>query len=133
MDILVRLLVAGGVMGLIDWIWLGYVAKRLYEAEIGKLLLDKPLMGPAVLFYALYVVGIVMFAVNPAIEKQSWQYALGMGSLFGFIAYATYDLTNLATLKGWSTKIVVIDMLWGAVLTGAVAVVTYLVVTKWFS
>ncbi len=129
-DFLIRLLIAGGVMGLIDWIWLGFVAKKLYYAEIGKLLLEKPFMPAALLFYVLYVVGIVVFAVNPAIEKQSWQYALGYGALFGFLAYATYDLTNWATLKGWSAKIVVIDMLWGAFLTGAVAALTFFIVTK---
>ena len=120
-------------MGLIDFIWLGYVAKKLYYDEIGALLLDKPNMTAAVLFYVIYVIGIVAFAINPAIEKSSWQYALGYGALFGLIAYATYDLTNLATLKGWSTKIVVIDMAWGAVLTGTVAVATYWIVTKWLS
>lgn len=131
--VFVQLLVAGVVMGAIDFIWLGYVAKKLYYDEIGALLLDKPNMAAAVLFYVIYVIGIVAFAVSPAIEKGSWQYALGYGALFGTIAYATYDLTNLATLKGWSTKIVVIDMAWGAILTGSVAVITYWVVTKWLS
>lgn len=129
-DIILRLLVAGGVMGLLDWIWLGFVAKKLYYSEIGKLLLDKPFMPAALLFYVLYVIGIVVFAVSPAIEKSSWQYALGYGALFGLLAYATYDLTNWATLKGWSPKIVVIDMVWGAFLTGSVAVTTFFVVTK---
>ena len=132
-DFLVRLLIAGGVMGVIDWVWLGFVAKKLYYDEIGKLLLDKPFMPAAITFYILYVIGIVAFAINPAIEKSSWQYALGYGALFGLLAYATYDLTNWATLKGWSAKIVVIDMLWGALLTGTVALVTFWAVTKWMA
>lgn len=131
--VITQFIVAAIVMGLIDFIWLGYVAKKLYYHEIGALLLDKPNMTAAVLFYLIYVVGIVAFAISPAIDKGSWQHALGYGVLFGVIAYATYDLTNLATLKGWSTKIVVIDMAWGGVLTGTVAVATYWIVTKWLS
>ncbi|HRF28334.1 MAG TPA: DUF2177 family protein [Candidatus Saccharibacteria bacterium] len=133
MDILLKLLIAGGVMGVIDGIWLGVIAKQLYRSELGKLLLEKPNMVAAVAFYVIYVVGILMFAVNPALEKDSWQYALGYGALFGFVAYATYDLTNLATLKDWPVKIVIIDMIWGALLTGVVSVVTFWVVQQWFS
>lgn len=121
MDILLRLLIAGGIMGVLDFFWLGFVAKKLYYSEIGKLLLDKPNMVPALIFYVIYVVGIVVFVVNPALEKGSWLQALGFGALFGFVAYATYDLTNLSTLKDFSTKIVVIDMIWGALLTAVVA------------
>jgi uncharacterized membrane protein len=133
MQTLTQLLVAGGVMGVLDFLWLGFVAKKLYQAEIGTLLLAKPNMVAAVLFYAIYVIGIVLMVTQPAIDKGSLMHALGYGALFGFVAYATYDLTNLATLKGFSSKIVVIDMLWGTVLTATVAGVTYAVVTKWLS
>ncbi len=132
MNILLQFVIAAVVMGVIDALWLGKIAKKLYYQEIGSLLLKKPNMPAAVAFYVIYVVGIVLFAVNPALEIASWHYALGYGALFGFIAYATYDLTNLATLKGWSRKIVIVDMAWGAVLTGTVAVVTYLVMSQWF-
>ena len=131
MELIVKLLVAGGVMGVLDFLWLGFVAKKLYYSEIGKLLLEKPNMPAALLFYVIYVVGVVVFVVTPALEKQSWQHALGYGALFGFVAYATYDLTNLATIKGFSAKIVAIDLAWGAVLTATIAVVTYLVVAAW--
>lgn len=130
MDIILRLLVAGGVMGLLDFVWLGYIAKKLYYGEMGKILLDKPNMIPALLFYVIYVVGVVVFVVNPAIAKDSLIHAIGYGAMFGFVAYATYDLTNLATLKGFSTKVVVVDLVWGAVLTAAVAGVTYLVLHR---
>jgi uncharacterized membrane protein len=130
-NFLIKMLIAGGIMGLIDGVWLGVIAKKLYYTELGKLLLEKPNMTAAILFYVIYVVGIVVFAINPAIEKGSWQVALWQGALFGFVAYATYDLTNLATLKGWSEKIVIIDMLWGALLTAVVAAVTYLAVSQW--
>lgn len=99
MELLIKLLAAGGIMGVLDFIWLGFIAKKLYYGEMGKLLLEKPNMPPALLFYVIYVVGVVLLLVNPALEKDSWQYALGYGALLGFVAYATYDLTNLATLK----------------------------------
>ncbi|MGB4768075.1 MAG: DUF2177 family protein [Candidatus Saccharimonas sp.] len=133
MDLIIKLLVAGGIMGLIDFVWLGFIAKKLYQTEMGSILLDKPNMLPAILFYIIYVMGIVVFVINPAIEKGSLAYAAGYGALFGLVAYATYDLTSLSVLKGFSTKIVVIDLLWGAVLTAAVASITYLVVSKWIS
>ncbi len=108
-------------MGLLDFVWLGFVAKKLYWSEMGKLLLDKPNMVPALIFYVIYVIGVVVLVVNPALTKDSWLYALGLGAFFGFVAYATYDLTNLSTMKGFSAKIVVIDMIWGALLTAVVA------------
>ncbi len=131
MDVVIKLLVAGGVMGLMDFLWLGYVAKKLYYGEMGALLLKKFNTMPALLFYAIYVVGTIIFVVNPALEKSSWQHALGYGALFGFATYATYDLTNLATLKGFSTKVVVVDLLWGTFLTAVVCVLTYLAMKGW--
>lgn len=128
MDILIRLLIAGGVMGALDFVWLGFIAKNLYYGEMGKILLEKPNVLAAGLFYLIYVVGVVMLVVNPALEKSSWQHALGYGALLGFVAYATYDLTNLATLRGFSAKVVVIDLAWGAFITAAVAVVAYFAV-----
>ena len=133
MDFLVKLLVAGGVMGVIDFVWLSVVANKFYKSQIGTLLLEKPNMLAAVAFYIIYVVGIVVFVLTPALEKNSWQYAAGYGALFGLIAYATYDLTNLATLKGWTLKLVVVDLLWGAALTGGVAVISYWVIRQWIS
>ncbi len=133
MELLVKLLVAGGVMGVLDFLWLGFVAKKLYYDEMGKLLLEKPNMGAALIFYAVYVVGVVLFVVTPALEKGSLGYAALYGALFGFVAYATYDLTNLAVLKGYSTKIAIIDMAWGAALTATVATVTVFVIQRFFS
>lgn len=121
----VRLLVAGGVMGLLDFVWLGTVAKTFYRSQIGRLLLDKPNMTAAVLFYVIYVVGVVAFVVSPALEKGSLSYALSRGALLGFVAYATYDLTNLATMKGFTVKVVLVDMLWGTLLTAVVAGATF--------
>lgn len=133
MELILKLLVAGGVMGLLDYVWLGFIAKKLYYSEMGRILLDKPNMLPALIFYAIYVIGIVIFVVNPALAKGSLGHAAGYGALFGLVAYATYDLTNLAVTKGFSSKIVVIDMIWGVVLTASVASLTYLAVRAWLS
>jgi len=125
-----QLLVAGGVMAVLDFVWLGTVAKTFYRSQIGKLLLDKPNMTAAVLFYVIYVVGVVLFVIAPAFEKASLSYALTRGALFGFVAYATYDLTNLATMKGFTPRVVVVDMLWGTFLTTVVAGVTFAVLHR---
>lgn len=116
-------------MGVLDFIWLGVVAKKIYYDEMGSILLKKPNMAPAVLFYAIYVIGVVVFVVLPSLATGTWVSAVGMGALFGFVAYATYDLTNLATLKGFSKKIVVIDLAWGAFITAAVSLFSFMAVT----
>ena len=128
MELLIKLLAAGGIMGVLDFVWLGFVAKKLYYSEMGSILLEKPNMPAALLFYVIYVVGVVLFVVNPALQNNSWQHALGYGALFGLVAYATYDLTNLATLKGFSSKIVVIDLAWGMALTAVVSLGAYAIV-----
>lgn len=126
----IKLLVAGGIMALIDAIWLSVVANKFYKDQLGPLLLEKPNMVAAVLFYVIFVVGIVVFAVLPAVAAGDWKVALGYGALLGLVAYATYDLTNLATLKGFPVKIVIVDLIWGTVLTGTVATLTYLIVNR---
>ena len=89
---------------------------------------EKPDWMAAILFYLLYIIGLVFFVINPALEKSSWQYALFAGLFFGFITYATYDLTNLATLKDWPLTITIIDLIWGSVLGASVSVVTYAII-----
>lgn len=128
-SIWVQILVAGGVMGVLDFIWLSVVAKNFYRAELGSALLDKPNMLAAVLFYIIYIVGVVAFVIAPALDKGSWSHAVLFGALFGLVAYATYDLTNLATLKAFTPKLVAVDLIWGAALTATVAAVTYWVVS----
>lgn len=126
----IKLLVAGGIMAIIDAVWLSVVANKFYKDQLGPLLLEKPNMVAAVLFYVIFVVGIVVFAVMPAVAAGDWKVALGYGALLGLVAYATYDLTNLATLKGFPVKIVIIDLIWGTLLTGTVATLTYLIVNR---
>lgn len=132
MDTFVKLLVVAAIMGVLDFVWLGYLSKKLYQSEIGSLLLKKPNMGAAILFYVIYVIGVVVFVVNPALANESLAYAAGYGALFGFVAYATYDLTNLAVIRGFTKKIVAIDLAWGALLTAVVASGAYIVLSWWF-
>ena len=109
----------------IDYVWLTRVATRFYFERLGHVLLEKPLLGPAAAFYAVYVVGIVIFAVAPALKDGSGITALVYGALFGFFAYATYDMTNYATIKDWSLTVSIVDTLWGSFLTGTSAYLGY--------
>ena len=129
-DFLIKLLVAGGIMGVIDALWLSVVANRFYKSQLGPMLLEKPNMISAIIFYVIFVVGVVVLAVLPAVQAGDWKVALGLGALLGLVTYATYDLTNHATLKGFPLTVVVVDIIWGVVLTAAVATLTYLVVTR---
>ena len=105
----------------IDIAWLGLIAKKFYAEQLGDMLLESPKWGVAIIFYLLYIAGIVFFAVKPALESETVLKATLYGALFGFFCYATYDLTNLATLKGWQPKMVIVDIVWGTVLTAACA------------
>ncbi|MBK1793104.1 DUF2177 family protein [Devosia sp. WQ 349] len=109
----------------VDFVWLGFLAIGFYRSEIGHLLLDKPNMTAAVVFYLFYVIGIVGFAILPALNANSWVWALVAGVALGLIAYGTYDFTNLATLKDWSWKVTVVDLIWGGAITGGAAVAGY--------
>jgi len=109
----------------IDLIWLGGIAKNFYNTHLAEFLAPSVNWTAAMIFYLLYIVGIIVFAVSPALEKQSLLQAAILGGLFGFFTYATYDLTNLATLKDWPLTVVVVDILWGTVLGASVASSSY--------
>ncbi|MBB5868770.1 putative membrane protein [Allocatelliglobosispora scoriae] len=132
-DFLIRFLIAGVLFAAIDAVWLSVVANKFYKSQIGPLLLAKPNFAAAVVFYVIYLVGVVAFVVAPALEKGSWQYALGYGALLGLVTYATYDLTNLATLKGFTLPVVIVDLIWGVVLTASVSFLTYTVADRWLN
>jgi len=102
----------------IDFVWLSR-ATSFYRLELGDLLADKPNLIIAGFFYALYVAGILVLAVLPAERNGSWVIALLLGGVLGLVAYGTYDLTNLATLNGWSLKVALVDLVWGTLLTAA--------------
>lgn len=114
----------------VDMAWLGFIAKDLYKKYLGSFLSDKVNWPAAIIFYLLFIIGIFYFAILPAVEKKSLAKAIISGALFGFFTYATYDLTNLATLKDWPLPIVFIDIIWGAVLTGIVSTAGFYIV-KW--
>ena len=119
--LLTSYLAAGLVMGVLDFVWLRATVDPIYQPVLGAVLAEKPNMQAAVAFYLVYLAGVVIFAIRPALADGDWKTALVRGALFGLFAYATYDLTNLATLKVWSLKISLMDMTWGTVLTAAAA------------
>ncbi len=108
------------VMVAIDLVWLGVIAKPLYQQGIGHLMAAEPKLGAAALFYLLYPVGLMVFAVLPG-ASPAWGDTALKAALFGFFAYATYDLTNLATLKEWPTSLALIDMAWGTAVSAVAA------------
>ncbi|MCA9427699.1 MAG: DUF2177 family protein [Candidatus Omnitrophica bacterium] len=105
----------------IDGLWLGVVAKNLYQKHLGEMLRDNPNWLAAILFYLLFIGGLVIFAILPGLQSESAKKPLLLGALFGLMTYATYDLTNLATLKGWPLKVTVVDLIWGTILAGSVS------------
>lgn len=104
-----------------DFAWLGWIAKGFYAKGLGGLLLARPNIAAAIAFYLIYAAGVQVFCVYPALAAGSWSRASLAGALFGFFAYATYDLTNLATLKGWPLSVALVDLVWGTVLTAVAA------------
>ena len=127
-------LIAYGATALVffglDFLWLGTVANSFYRGQLGPLMAEQVNIPVAALFYALYVVGLVIFAVAPALAAGSWKTALMYGALFGFFAYATYDLTNLATLRDWPVALTLVDLLWGTALSGMSATLGYLITVR---
>lgn len=123
-------LIALPVFFAIDMVWLGLVAKNFYAKQIGFLMKTNVNWLAAIIFYLLFIGGLVVFVISPALEKQSLVSALLLGALFGLITYATYDLTNLATLKDWPILVTIIDLIWGMVLSASVSVISYSIATK---
>ena len=111
----------------IDMLWIGVLAKDFYRNNLGHLLRPDINWAAALIFYLLYIVGILIFATLPALEKQSLRQAVVLGALFGFFAYTTYDLSNLATLKDWPVNVVFVDILWGMFVTASVAAASFFI------
>ena len=109
----------------IDLVWLGFVARSFYQTHLGHLMRANVNWVAAVVFYLVFVAGIVVLVVWPAVERESLAWALSLGALFGLVTYAAYDLTNLAVLEGFSLKIALVDLLWGTVLCASVSAITY--------
>jgi uncharacterized membrane protein len=126
----VAYLSTAAVFLIVDLFWLGIVARSYYRSQLGDLMADQINVAAAVVFYLAYVVGIVIFAVAPALASGNWKTALVMGGLFGLFAYATYDMTNLAVIKNWPLSITVIDIAWGSVLTAVSATLGFLITQR---
>ena len=122
--------IATGLFVLFDAVWLGLIAKNLYATELKGLMTSNVKWGAAVLFYLIFIAGLIYFVVAPALKAETSSSLMLAGAFFGLVTYATYDLTNYATLKGFPLKIVIIDLLWGTVLSTAVASLSYAVYTK---
>ena len=114
----------------IDMIWLGLVAKNFYRAQIGTLMKPDVNWLAAIIFYVIFIAGLIVFVISPAMEKGSWTHAVFFGALFGLVCYATYDLTNLAVAKDWPLLVTIIDLIWGAVLAASVSTITYFIANK---
>jgi uncharacterized membrane protein len=132
MKLIVAYIATGLAFALIDSVWLINMAPRLYKPEIGEMMAEPFRLKPAIVFYLIYIAGMMWFAVVPGLNDGRWQTALVQGAVLGLMCYMTYDLTNYATLKVWSMKVTVLDMIWGTVLTGSASAVGMLVTEKLF-
>ena len=125
-EMLLLYVITFAVFFMIDMIWLGVVSKGFYRRYLGPMMTSKVNWVAAILFYLLFIVGLLVFVIRPALSGGAPLQALFYGALFGLISYATYDLTNLATLKDWPVIVTVVDLIWGTVLGGAVSFISVL-------
>lgn len=116
----------------IDFVWLTTMSKLFYQKRLEFLLSKSPNYLAAFIFYLLFAAGIAFFVIMPAIEKKNWIYALSAGALFGLVCYATYDLTNLATVKGWPLDVTIIDLIWGSFVSAVTSIIVYFISSKIF-
>lgn len=128
--IILQYVVVFAIFLAIDAVWLTTVAKTFYVSEIGSLLKPQPNLAVAVAFYALYAFGLLVFVVQPYLNREAILPAVMAGALFGLVAYATYDMTNLATIKGFTWRVAVVDMLWGTVLSATVTFLSLQVIKR---
>lgn len=116
-----------------DMVWLGVLMTDTYQAWLGPLMREQPLLLPAAVFYLLYPAGLVVFAIRPALDRPGWSRAAALGAFFGLLAYGTYDLSNLATLRDWPWQLTVVDMVWGAALSCGSALAGHAAARAWGS
>lgn len=112
----------------IDFLWLKFAASK-YSTKIGHLMAPKPKLLPALIFYLIFVIGIIVFAILPGYEAKNLLRTVILGALFGMLSYSTYDLTNLATLKNWPISITVIDIIWGTSISVITSIAGYFIAT----
>lgn len=114
----------------IDMVWLGVISKKLYADKLGYLMASKVNWLAAIIFYLIFIAGLLFFVIYPALKQSSWSFALLAGLFFGLVTYATYDLTNLATIRDWPILITVIDLIWGSFISGTTAVLAFLILSR---
>lgn len=114
----------------IDMIWLTLIAKNYYAKQLGYVMAKNPNLLAALIFYLIFIAGLIFFVITPALDKKMWTQALLAGAFFGLVTYSTYDLTNLATIKDWPVIITIIDLLWGMTVSATVSVITYFLALK---
>ena len=115
---------------IVDLLWLGVVARDFYNRQLAAFFAERVNWPAALIFYFLFVFGVMIFVIMPAVKSQSLIFAMGYGVLFGLVTYGTYDLTNLATLRDWPLKLVIVDLCWGMILSGIVASTGYLIARR---
>jgi uncharacterized membrane protein len=125
-----KFLVTFGIFIALDGVWLTVVAKNFYAQQLGYLMTDTPNLAAAGIFYLIYIVTLLTLVITPALKARSLQHAIMNGALFGLCAYATYDLTNLATIRDWPMLVTVVDLIWGTVLSASVAGASYWVLAQ---
>ena len=116
----------------IDMVWLLVISKKLYSEKLGYLMAEKPNLIIALVFYIIFAAGILFFVIQPALALGSWKYALFAGMFFGLVTYATYDLTNMATIRDWPAIITVVDLIWGSFVSASTALISLYIITKFF-
>lgn len=125
MDFLIVYLITFVAFFVVDIIWLGLVARKFYKEQLGFIMKEKTNWTAAVIFYFIFIFGLVFFVIDPALQSGEIMDALIRGLLFGLMAYSTYDLTNLATLDKWPLKVTIVDLIWGTTLGGLVSVISF--------
>lgn len=128
MEVVRNYLITFVVYFAIEMVWLLLIAKNLYAKYIGHLMADKPNLVVSLVYFIIVIAGLIFFAINPAIEKNSLSYAILAGVIFGFMTYATYTMTNLATLKDWPMIIAFVDIAWGTLLNGLTAGISFYII-----
>ena len=130
MKIILTYIISTVIFFAIDMVWIGFIARNFYKEKLGFIISPNVNWAAAIIFYLIYIGGILFFAVLPSVKDASWQTALLNGAVLGLVCYATYDLTNMATIDKWPLVVVVADIIWGIILTGSVSLLTYLAATK---
>ena len=115
---------------ILDFIWLSFIAKGFYQKELGPYLLDSFKLLPAIIFYLIFILGLNIFVISNSVSSSDPWLAIGLGAFFGFVTYATYDLTNLATLRFWTSTITIVDLVWGTVISSLTSFITYFINSK---